>query len=220
VRARARTPTIAASSSGKNPLGLQQKVYPPVGMTPEELLAEGRAIQRACVFLTTKPSGSIAGVWYPYSRAEIEAQGERCWLSVDASTIPGVHDALSGFISVVTDERSCEGGRVDVTTHMPTRDGVALYAYAANVLPPIDAVFARGSARVEASRSKTPSRGSKRGLRRAVSSASFSASRESARAREGVGAQRALRVARAAFAPRRERAAVHSRAVVEKQHVS
>jgi len=40
------------------------------------------------------------------------------------------------------------GGHVEVTPSWPKRTGTELYAYSASVLPPIDAVFARGSEHV------------------------------------------------------------------------
>jgi hypothetical protein len=52
--------------------------------------------------------------------------------------------SVTGYISVFTDEKR-EGGRVEVTPSWPKLPGTELYAHPASVLPPIDAVFARGS---------------------------------------------------------------------------
>jgi hypothetical protein len=53
--------------------------------------------------------------------------------------------SVAGYLSVFTDDERCEGGRVEITPSWPKRAGTELYAHAAAVLPPIDAVFARGS---------------------------------------------------------------------------
>src|SRR5436190_2078422 len=66
-------------------------------MTSEQLIEEGRKLQRPCVFL--RPQGA---------------------------------------------------GRVEITPTLPKGGGTKLYAHPASVLPPIDAVFARGSDAVEA----------------------------------------------------------------------
>jgi hypothetical protein len=52
---------------------------------------------------------------------------------------------LSGYLSVFTDEDKMEGGHVEITPGWPQREGTPLYAHAASVLPPIEAVFALGS---------------------------------------------------------------------------
>jgi hypothetical protein len=49
------------------------------------------------------------------------------------------------YMNVLTDETKCEGGRVQFVSSWPRRAGTRLYAHAASVLPPLDAVFARGS---------------------------------------------------------------------------
>lgn len=114
-------------------------------MTSEELIEEGRKLQRPCVFLRPQASGPIAAIWHEPDDNEIEPNGHHCWLTVDARHIPGLPTLVSGYISVFTDDKKCEGGRVDVTPSWPNRAGTELYLYPASVLPPIDAVFARGS---------------------------------------------------------------------------
>src|SRR5580700_1432444 len=89
-------------------------------MTYEQLILEGRKLQRPCVFLRPAGPGPVAAVWYDRDEAEIESSGYRRWLAVD-------------------------GGRIKVTSHWPMRKGTRLFAHPASVLPPIDAVFALGS---------------------------------------------------------------------------
>ena len=64
---------------------------------------------------------------------------------MDTGYIPGLSSSVSGYVSVFTDEEECQGGRVEVSPSWPKRGGTELYAHTASVLPPIDAVFARGS---------------------------------------------------------------------------
>jgi hypothetical protein len=114
-------------------------------MTPEQLISEGRKLERPCVFLRPTGIGPVAAVWYERDRGEIESSGYRCWITVDARHIPGLPPSVVGYVSVFSDEVKCEGGRVDITSSWPRRAGTRLYARPAPVLPPIDAVFARGS---------------------------------------------------------------------------
>jgi hypothetical protein len=114
-------------------------------MTSEQLLAEGRALERPCVFLRPQGPGTVAAVWYERDSQEIESTGHRCWLTVDSRYIPGSPSSVAGYISVFTDESTCQGGRIAVTPEWPARAGKKLYAHPAKVLPPIDAVFALGS---------------------------------------------------------------------------
>jgi hypothetical protein len=114
-------------------------------MTPEQLIAEGRKLQRPCIFLRPQGIGPVAAIWHERNDDEIESTGHHCWLTVDARHIPGLPSSVSGYISVFTDEKKCQGGRVEVTPSWPTRAGTELYVHTASVLPPIDAVFACGS---------------------------------------------------------------------------
>jgi hypothetical protein len=114
-------------------------------MTFEQLLDEGRQLQRPCIFLRPSGSGPIAGIWYERDKTEIASTGYRCWLTVDARFIPGWSTPGPAYISVFTDEKRCVGGRLEVATEWPEKLGTILYAHEQAVLPPIDAVFARGS---------------------------------------------------------------------------
>jgi hypothetical protein len=118
--------------------------HPELNMTYEQLILEGRKLERPCVFLRPTGSGPVAAVWYERDNGEIESK-YRLWLTVDARHIPGLPPSVAGYINVFTDEAKYVGGRVEVTSSWPTRAGTQLYAHPASVLPPIDAVFARGS---------------------------------------------------------------------------
>lgn len=114
-------------------------------MTAEQLIEEGRKLQRPCVFLKPRGAGPVAAIWHERDDDEIDATGHHCWLTVDARHIPGVDPTVKGYVSIFTDEVKCQGGRVEVTPTWPKRPGTQLFAHSASVLPPIDAVFARGS---------------------------------------------------------------------------
>lgn len=114
-------------------------------MTLEQLVAEGRSLERPCVFLRKEGTGPAAAIWYERNQDEVEGSGEHCWLTVDRRHVPGVPDSIGDYLCVFSDEESCVGGRIDFVSAWPTRSGTELFAHPANVLPPIDAVFARGS---------------------------------------------------------------------------
>ena len=117
-------------------------------MTPEQLIAEGRKLQRPCVFLRPQANGPVAAIWHEPDYDEIDATGHRCWITVDAGQIPGLPPSVTGSLSVFTDEEDCEGGKVEISSSRTKRAGTKLYAYTTSVLPPIAAVFARGSEKV------------------------------------------------------------------------
>lgn len=116
-------------------------------MTADELIAEGRRLQRPTTLLTPDGSGDPAGLWYGHDCDEEPTDGHHCWICVDAGVIPSF--AGRGWLSIFTDEESCEGGRVDPSSSPYSRSGVRLYAKQIAVLPTIDAVIARGSTAVE-----------------------------------------------------------------------
>ncbi len=114
-------------------------------MTPDMLISEGRRLARPCNFLCAKGNGPVAAIWHDRDDAEIEATGHRCWITLDARFVPGLPKEISGFLTVFSDEEKCQGGRIEVQPVRPQRIGIELYAAEKAVLPPIDAVFARGS---------------------------------------------------------------------------
>jgi hypothetical protein len=117
-------------------------------MTFEQLLSEGRKLERPCTFLRPTRSGPVAAVWYERDYREIDSTGHRCWLTVDAHHIPGLPPSVAGYMSVFTNEEKFLDGRVEVSSSWPKRVGTPLYAHVASVLPPIEAIFLRGSGAV------------------------------------------------------------------------
>ena len=115
-------------------------------MTANQFIDEGRRIQRQTVLLTPDGAGDGAAIWYGHNSTEEADDGCRCWLSVNGSFIPSWN--TPGWLSVFTDDEACEGGRIEVTPAVPKSDGLRLYAREIAVLPPIDAVIARGSSAV------------------------------------------------------------------------
>src|SRR5271169_2738822 len=114
-------------------------------MTTEQLIEEGRKLQRPCAFLRSEGTGPVAAIWHEPDDDEIASTGHRCWLTVDARQIPGLPHSVTGYISMFTDEEQCEGGHVKLAPSWPKRAGTELYAHSVSVLPPVDAVFQRGS---------------------------------------------------------------------------
>ena len=114
-------------------------------MTAEQLIEEGRRLQRPCSFLRPQGTGPVAAIWYERDEKEIDATGHRCWLTIDTRRIPGLTSSATGYVSIFTDEENCKGGRIEAVESWPRRPGIGLYAHEASVLAPIDAVFARGS---------------------------------------------------------------------------
>ncbi|MDR3460492.1 MAG: hypothetical protein P4N60_23940 [Verrucomicrobiae bacterium] len=114
-------------------------------MTPDQLIAEGRKLQRPCYFLRPEVSGEIAAIWYERDDDEIEETGHRCWLTVDSRFVSALPSSITGYISVFSNEDDCESGKVEISATWPNRDGIKLYAHKADVIPPLDAVMALGS---------------------------------------------------------------------------
>jgi hypothetical protein len=59
-------------------------------MTPQQLISEGRKLERPCVLLRPMGTGAVAAVWHERDKGEIESTGHRCWLTVDIRNIPGL----------------------------------------------------------------------------------------------------------------------------------
>src|SRR5258708_23503097 len=114
-------------------------------MTSEQLIEEGRKLQRPCVFLRPQGSGPVAAIWHERDDDEIESTGHHCWLTVDARQIPSLPASVTGCISVFTDDEKCQRGRVEISPAWPKRPGTELYAHSASVSPPIDAACAASS---------------------------------------------------------------------------
>lgn len=99
--------------------------------------------------LRPEGDGSVAAQWYERDDDEIDSTGFHCWLTVDVGHIPGLPPEITGYMSLFSNEEELEGGRVEMTSSWPKKAGSKLFAHSASVLPPIDAVFARGSEAVE-----------------------------------------------------------------------
>jgi hypothetical protein len=117
-------------------------------MTVNDLITEGRRIQRRTILLTPEGSGRPAAYWYGRRARQAAESSEHCWISVNAGFIPSFE--RQGWLSIFTDVGSCEGGRLDISPSPKKDDGILLYAKEIAVLPPIDAVFSYGSPAVEA----------------------------------------------------------------------
>jgi len=114
-------------------------------MTPDTLIAEGRRLARPCVFLRPEACGPVAAIWHNPDAEEIDSTGFRRWITVDTRFVPCLPKDVLGFISVLTDERRCEGGRIEIHASPPEEGGVKLHAEQKSVLAPIEAIFSRGS---------------------------------------------------------------------------
>lgn len=122
-------------------------------LSPEDLLAEGRALARQCVLLSTtpdreNPSREVAGYWRGAPVAAPPRGRFVHWLSVDARRLPS--GSRTGWVSMFTNEADPRGGVVvpGPAPRRPPRDGTPLYGRVAESLPPLEAVFQLGSARV------------------------------------------------------------------------
>lgn len=115
-------------------------------MTSRELIAEGRRLERPCVALRPSGGGTAVAVWYDNDEDENSETGWCPQLSVDASVIPGLGLTNGSWITLLTPDQSCEGGRIEIESARPKRTGTDLYAHPISVIPPVDAVFSRGSA--------------------------------------------------------------------------
>ncbi len=89
-------------------------------MTVDQLLIEGRRLQRPCLFLRSQESGPVAAIWHE-GDCNSDATGYRCRLTVDGRLIPGLE--VEGYISVFTDDRRCQGGRVAINPSWPETTG-------------------------------------------------------------------------------------------------
>lgn len=115
-------------------------------MTAEQLIAEGRAIQRKCNLLKPTGVGEPVAMWFePDSDDESITQWHR-WMTVRANALPDSKAPDTVFFSLYTS--GLDKGLIDFVDGWPPRNGTPLYAHPASVLPPLDAVFALGSEEV------------------------------------------------------------------------
>ncbi len=132
-------------------------------MTFDDLVAEGRKLEKPCLFLRPQGTGPVVAVWYERDRNEVGAIGHRAWLTVDARQVPGLPASVTGYLSIFTDLELKKGGWVEESASWPKRGGTPLYAQAVSVLPPSDALFARSPAVVQWEASPNGGRDSEEG---------------------------------------------------------
>lgn len=118
-------------------------------MTPEQLIAEGRLLQRECFFLEREGSGDIAAVWYDRFLHNDACSPLRRLLTVDTRFIPAFRDSTRAYLTVSCNEDNYKAGVVELAQTWSPDTGTPLYARRVSVLPPIDAVFAKGSKLVQ-----------------------------------------------------------------------
>lgn len=127
-------------------------------MTGDDLWEEGQNLGRPCVFLRdTGPKGDLGAAWGGHGLVPAPKGSYRHWLSIDCWCYKeflhhyGVKiGPPAGVLSVYTDD---DGG--GVATHNRNaklsikRGATPLYAHGGRSVPPIDAVFLRGSPAVK-----------------------------------------------------------------------
>lgn len=117
-------------------------------MTIEKLIAEGRKLQRNCNFLKPTGSGEPVAMWFESDPDDESITDWRRWMTIRSDAVPQAHPRAIFYFSLYT--KGLEVGLVDFVDGWPPRDGIPLYAQPAEVLPPIDVVFALGSEEVGA----------------------------------------------------------------------
>ena len=115
-------------------------------MTIEELILEGRKLQRPCSFLKPTGKGERVAMWFEADPDDESITDWRRWMTIRSDAVPQENPRGLFHFSLYTN--GCEKGLLDFVDDWPPREGVRLYAHPANVLPPIDAVFALGSEKV------------------------------------------------------------------------
>ncbi|MDB4766142.1 hypothetical protein OAG71_00495 [bacterium] len=118
-------------------------------MTLDELLNEAKALKRETLLLKPNGSGDVVAKWYEINDDELERTNHICWLSVDSNFIPGVSlNEGQRFLTIFSNEEDCESGKVELSASFPARDGMDLYAEQVDILPPIDALIAKGGGKI------------------------------------------------------------------------
>jgi hypothetical protein len=115
-------------------------------MTLEDLINEGRRLERPCNLLKDHPNGDQVALWYPADSDDESVTGFRRWITVRADALPNAKAPPEVFFSVYTTENL--SGRLDFVDGWPPRDGTPLFAHPTSIRPPIDAIFAFGSDKI------------------------------------------------------------------------
>lgn len=112
-------------------------------MKAEQLIAEGRKLQRDCNFLKPAGKGEPVAMWFESDPDDESITDWRRWMTLRADALPNPKSPPTVFFSLYT--KGSEFGLLDFVDGWPPRNGIPLYAHPTSVLPPIDAVFALGS---------------------------------------------------------------------------
>lgn len=112
-------------------------------MNIETLVAEGRRLQRKCNFLKPTGNGEPVALWFESDPDDESITDWRRWMTIRSDAVP--QDKPRGLLYFSLYTRGGEHGLLDFVDDWPPRNGIWLYAHPAEVLPPIDAVFALGS---------------------------------------------------------------------------
>jgi hypothetical protein len=86
-------------------------------LTLDDLINEGRALERPCLVLRASGPGKIAAVWHPQADSEDEQAFLRQWITIDTSFIPGFDVSDGRFLSVYTDADM--SGHVELLDALP-----------------------------------------------------------------------------------------------------
>ena len=117
-------------------------------MTIEQVVSEGRRLQRPCNLLKPTGTGEPVAMWFEADSDDESITDWRRWMTIRSDAIPQEKPRGLFYFSLYTS--GCEKGLLDFVDGWPPRNGTPLYAHVAEVLPPIDAVFALGSEEVGA----------------------------------------------------------------------
>jgi len=112
-------------------------------MTLDHLIAEGRQLQRDCIFLTPHGSGAPVAMWLEYDANDESITGFRRWMTLRADALPDPKSPPTVFFSIYTKENG--EGLVDMVDCWPPVHAIPLFPHRVSVLPPADALFAFGS---------------------------------------------------------------------------
>lgn len=113
-------------------------------MTAEQLIAEGRKIQRPTTILKPHGAGKPVAMWVDSAATD----DGRLWMTLRCDAIPNSKAGDSNFLSLHT--KGCESGFIQLIDDWPAAKGTPLYAHPASILPPIEAVFVLGSEEIGA----------------------------------------------------------------------
>lgn len=116
-------------------------------MAFERLIEEGRKLQRACNLLKPDAAGEPVAMWFEPDPDDESITDWHRWMTVRADAIPNAKAPPTVYFSLYT--KGLERGLIDFVDGWPPRNGTPLYAHPASVLPPIEVVFALGSAEIE-----------------------------------------------------------------------